>query len=107
MAKSSLEKVLEKYQKEVAKNTKKKIDADKRLADKQRRENQRQARLDARRECAASIVSCQPTVMGVKILDSTSEELITLIIAGYKNENYRVTNNDVNIPTYLEKDLAL
>ena len=107
MAKSSLEKALEKHQKEVAKNTKKIIDADKRLADKQRRENQRQARIDARRERAASIVSSQPTVMGVKIIDPTSEELITLIIAGRNNENYMVTNNDVNIPTYLENDLAL
>lgn len=106
-AKSSLEKALEKYQKEVAKNTKKKIDADKRLADKQRRENQRQERLDARRERAASVVSSQPTVAGVKISDPTSEELITLIIAGYKNENYGVTNNDVNIPTYLECNFAL
>ena len=34
VAKGSLEKALEKYQKEVAKNTKKIIDADKRLADK-------------------------------------------------------------------------
>ena len=107
MAKSSLEKALEKYQKEVARNTKKKIDADKKLADKQRRENQRQARLDARRERAASLVSGQPTVAGVKILDPTSEELVSRIIGGYKNENYRVTNNDVNIPTYLESDLAL
>ncbi len=107
MAKSSLEKALEKYQKEVAKNTKKKIDAEKRLADKQRRENQRQARLDALRERAASVVSGQPTVAGVKILDPTSEELLSHIIAGYKNDNYRVTNNDVNIPTYLESDLAL
>ena len=107
MAKSSLEKALEKYQKEVAKNTKKKIDADKRLADKQRRENQRQARIDACRECAASVVSGQPTVAGVKILDPASEELISLIIAGCKNDNYRITNNDVNIPTYLESDLAL
>lgn len=94
MAKGSLEKALEKYQKEVAKNTKKIIDADKRLADKQRRENQRQARIDARRERAASIVSSQPTVMGVKIIDPTSEELITLIIAGRNNENYMVTNNE-------------
>jgi hypothetical protein len=107
VAKSSLEKALEKYQKEVAKNTKKKIDADKRLADKQRRENQRQARIDACRECAASVVSGQPTVAGVKILDPASEELISLIIAGCKNDNYRITNNDVNIPTYLESDLAL
>lgn len=107
MAKSSIEKALEKYQKEVAKNTKKKIDTDKKLADKQRRESQRQARLDARRERAASVVSGQPTVAGVKILDPTSEEMVSLIVAGYKDENYKITNNDVCIPTYLESDLAL
>lgn len=54
------------------------------MADKQRRENQRQARIDACRECAASVVSGQPTVAGVKILDPASEELISLIIAGCK-----------------------
>ena len=36
-----VEKLLEKYQKEAAKNVKKKIQADKRLADKQRREANR------------------------------------------------------------------
>ena len=107
MAKSSIEKALEKYQKEVVKNTKKKIDADKKLADKQRRENQRQARLDVRRERAASVVLGQPTVAGLKILDVTSEELVSLIVKGYKEGNYRITNNDVSIPTYLENDLAL
>ena len=54
MPKSSLEKALEKYQKEAAKNVKKKIQADKRLADKQRREANRQAQIDARRERAAN-----------------------------------------------------
>ena len=68
MPKSSLEKALEKYQKEAAKNVKKKIQADKRLADKQRRESNRQAQIDARRERAASIVNGQPTVGGLKFL---------------------------------------
>lgn len=38
MVKSSLEKALDKYKKEIQKSTKQKIQADKRLADKQRRE---------------------------------------------------------------------
>ena len=50
MPKSSLERALEKYQKEAAKNVNKKIQADKRLADKQRREASRQAQIEARRE---------------------------------------------------------
>lgn len=107
MGKSSIEKTIEKYQKEIAKTTKKKIEADKRLADRQLRESQRQARLDACRERAASVVSGQPTVAGMKILDPTSEELVSLIIDGYTNGNYKITNNEVIIPTYLESDLTL
>lgn len=105
MPKSSLEKTLEKYQKEAAKNVKKKIQADKRLADKQRREAKRQAQIDARRERAASIVNGQPTVGGVKIIDSTAEELVTIICDNYRREDFKLTNNDIEIPQYLEWDL--
>lgn len=107
MAKSSLEKALEKHQKEVARQVKKQIDADKRLADKQKREAERQARINIRRERAASIVVGQPTVGGMRILDNSSEELVSLICKGYCREDYRVSNNDVEIPAYLETDLAL
>lgn len=107
VAKSSIEKALEKYQKEIAKSTRKKIDADKRIANKERRENQRTERINARRADAALIVSGQPTVAGVKILDVTSEELVSLIIESYKEGNYRITNNDVNIPEYMESNLIL
>lgn len=82
MAKSSLEKALEKYQKEAQKNIKKQIDAEKKLADKQRREAEKQARITARRERAASIVNGQPTIGGMKILDSASEEMVSLICKG-------------------------
>lgn len=105
MAKSSLEKALEKYQKEAAKNIKKQIDAEKRLADKQRREAQRQATKDARRERAASIVNGQPTIGDIKIIDNTAEELVSLIISCYQRDTYKLTNLDVNVPDYLEADL--
>lgn len=105
MAKSSLEKALEKYQKEAAKNVNKKIQADKRLADKQRREANRQAQIDARRERAASVVNGQPTIGGLKIIDCTAEELVSIICDGYKREDYKMTNNDIEIPEYLERDL--
>lgn len=105
MPKSSVEKALEKYQKEAAKNVRKKIQADKRLADKQRRETNRQAQIDARRERAVSIVNGQPTVSGLKIIDSTAEELVSIICDGYKREDFRLTNNDIEIPEYLERDL--
>jgi hypothetical protein len=43
----------------------------------------------------------------MRILDNSSEELVALISKGYSREDYRVTNNDVAIPAYLETDLAL
>ncbi len=107
MAKSSIEKALEKYQKEVAKSMKQKMQADKRLADKQRREESRRAIIDARRERAASIVSGQPTVGNLKILDKTAEELVNIIYNAYSRTDYKVTNNDVEIPQYMEGDLQL
>lgn len=105
MAKSSLEKALEKYQKEMAKNIKRKIQTDKRLADKQRREASRQAQIDVRRERAASIVNGQPSVGGLKIIDSTTEELVSIICDNYKRDDFKLTNNDIEIPEYLERDL--
>jgi len=105
MPKSPLEKALDKYQKAVTKNVQKKIQADKRLADKQRRETNRQAQIDARRERAASIVNGQPTVGGLKIIDSTAEELVSIVCDNYKRDDFKVTNNDVEIPEYLEHDL--
>lgn len=107
MAKSSLEKALEKHQKEIERQVKRQIDAEKRLADKQRRDSERQARIDTRRERAASIVVGQPTVGDIRILDNSAEELVSLICKGYSRADYRVTNNDIEIPTYLEQDLAL
>ena len=107
MVKSPLEKALEKHQKEVERQVKKQIEADKKLADKQRRNSERQARIDARRERASSIVVGQPTVGDIRILDNSAEELVSLICKGYCKDDYRVTDNDVEIPTYLESDLAL
>ena len=107
MAKSPLEKALEKHQKEIERQVKKQIEADKKLADKQRRDSERQSRMDARRERASSIVVGQPTVGDIRILDDSAEELVSLICKGYCNDDYRVTNIDVEIPTYLECDLAL
>lgn len=107
MAKGPLEKALEKHQKEIERQVKKQIEADKKLADKQRRNSERQARIDARRECASSIVVGQPTVGGIRILDNSAEELVFLICKGYCKDDYRVTDNDVEIPKYLERDLAL
>ena len=70
MAKSSLEKALEKHQKEIERQFKKKIYAEKKLANKQRQDSERQAKINARRERASSIVGGQPTVGDIRILDN-------------------------------------
>ena len=46
MAKSSLEKALEKHQKEIERQFKKKIYAEKKLANKQRQDSERQAKIN-------------------------------------------------------------
>jgi transcription elongation GreA/GreB family factor len=83
MAKSALEKAIEKQQKEATKNIQKKIQADKRIADKQQRETNKHLRLEARRTRAASIVNGQPTYSGMKIVDKTAEELIKILCDGF------------------------
>lgn len=105
MAKSALEKALEKHQKEAARNLQKQIQADKRLADKQQREANRQARIEARRTRAASIVNGQPTYGSIKIVDPTAEELISILCNGYKREDYTITDQDVELPEYMQNDL--
>lgn len=49
----------------------------------------------------------QPTVGDIRILDNSAEELVSLICKGYCRDDYHMTNNDVEIPSYLENDLAL
>lgn len=107
MAKSSFERALEKYQRETNRKMKQQMQEEKRLVNKQQREADRRARLDARRERAASIVSGQPTIGSLRILDKTAEELVSILCAGYKREDYRITNQDVIIPEYIERDIQL
>ena len=102
MPKSDLQKAIEKKQKEDARNLKKQLDMEKKLVAKQQREAQKQARLEARRTRAASIVNGQPTIGYLKIVDKTAEELIQLLCAGYNgNEQYVITNSNVEIPSYI------
>ena len=62
MAKSSLEKAIEKQRKEAARNLKNKIQADKRAADKLNREENKRSRSQMRAQQAASIVNGQATI---------------------------------------------
>lgn len=107
MAKSALEKALEKNQKEAARNLQKQIQADKRLAEKKQREAEKQLRLETRRTRAASIVNGQPIYGGMKIVDKTAEELIGILCSGYKRDDYIIRNQDVELPEYIQEDLEL
>lgn len=85
-AKSSFEKALEKQQKEA-----------KKLAEK-----------EARTKTAASIVSGQPIVGGMRIMDASSEELLEIILDAYNgNENREVRGNDEIIPVAYHSSLSL
>ena len=107
MAKSALEKALEKKQREDKRNLQRQLQAEKRLADKQQREANRQAKNEARRTRAASIVNGQPTYGSIRIVDKTAEELINILCAGYKGEDYSITSQDVELPQYMQSDLEL
>lgn len=96
MAKSSLERSFEKYQKEMERQFKKKLASDKKIADKQRRDSERQLKMNARRERATSIVMGQPTVGDIRILDSSAEELVSLICQGYCRRNFLFYSNITN-----------
>ena len=86
MAKSAFEKALEKQQKEA-----------KKLAEK-----------EALAKTAASIVSGQPIIGGMRIMDAASEELLTIILSVYDgNENMEVWGNDEKIPAPYRQSLSL
>lgn len=82
MAKNAIEKAMEKQQKEA-----KKI-----------------AEQEARRQRANAIVSGQPIVGGMRIMDNASEEMLKAILTKYDgNENRHVHCNDKDVPTpYLQ-----
>lgn len=107
MVKISLEKALEKYQKEAKKTIKQKIQADKKLASRQRREAERRSRIETRRERASSIVNGQPVIEGVRIIDRSAQILVESICKGYKRTDYKVFSGDIQIPEYLKRDLEL
>ena len=88
MAKSSIEKALEKQQKEA-----------KRLADKQIRENKRQMEKDAIIQRAISVVNGQTFVGGMRIMDRNAEEILSIILSEYDgNENRFVQGHLDRIP---------
>ena len=86
LAKSSFERAIEKQQKEA-----------KRLAEQQ-----------ARREKAHAIVSGQPIINGMRILDPAAEEILNVILSAYDgNEQRRVHNSYDIIPQPYHNSLSL
>lgn len=74
--------------------------------DKQIKEQKKLAEKEARRQVAASIVNGQPMVGGMRIMDSASEEILELVLAGYDgNERFEVHSANVTIPVQYERSL--
>lgn len=104
MAKTPLEKQIEKAQKEV------KLQAQKQLKEsqKQAREERRMANREATRQRAATIVGGQPTVWGIRIMDSTAEETLKCLLEKCSNLETGYVNYDYeNFPEYVTHDLSL
>lgn len=97
MAKSAFEKAIEKQQREA-----------KKLADKQLREQKRQIQRETNRQIASTIVNGQPIIGGMRIMDTSSEEILRCILSVYDgNENREVKGNDTIIPTAYQSSLSL
>lgn len=97
MAKSALEKAIEKQQREA-----------KKLADKQLREQRKQIQRETNRQVASTIVNGQPIIGGMRIMDPSSEEILRCILSAYDgNENREVRGNDTIIPTAYQSSLSL
>lgn len=104
MAKSALEKAIEKQMKQT-----KQLDAKrKREEDKKAREEAAEARKTAIREKAMTIVNGQPLIGGMRFMDESAEELFRIIIEKYDgNENRRVEGNFDIIPTSYHSTVSL
>ena len=86
MAKSSLERTLE----------------------RQQRENKRIAEQEARRQRAEAIVSGQPFVGGMRFMDAASEEVFKTIIETYDGNESRMVRGDCDlIPIAYRQSLNL
>lgn len=85
MAKSALEKQLE----------------------KQRKERERIARQEAIRTQATTIINGQPIIEGVRILDDTAEEFLRILLQQKSEGNNHVGYEYETIPSYMQPSLEL
>ena len=81
----------------------------KQLADKQRKEEQKHAREQARmerkaivRDRASSIVNGQPIIEGVRVMDKTAEEVLRCLLECNRQDGNRVGFNDDIFPDYVQ-----
>lgn len=74
--------------------------------EKQQRENKRLAAQEARRQYASSIVSGQPFVSGMRIMDAASEEVFAALLKLYDgNENRYIQGEDSVFPAPYQNSL--
>ena len=92
MAKSSLEKTIEKQIKQAK-------DAE--------RKRERDARKEATRDRAASVVNGQPIINGLRILDATSEEILKCLLEHKSEESSRVSFDDSIFPNDVQMSLGI
>ena len=104
MAKSSLEKAIEKQMKQDKQLAAKR----KREEDKRAREERESARKTAIREQAMTIVNGQPIIGGLHIMDEASEEVFKILLSTYnQNEERPVRGNYDIIPIAYHSSLSL
>lgn len=92
MAKSSYERLLEKQIKQAK-------EAD--------RKREREARKEAVRERAASVVNGQPLISGFRIMDTTAEEILKCLLKCRSEESSRVAFNDGIFPEYAQMSIGV
>ena len=98
MAKSPLEKQIERQMRQEKQLAERKRRED----DKRAREQQRQAQKAAIREQASSIVNGQPLVEGCRIMDATAEEMLKCLLnCENRNENHVNYEGDI-FPQYVQ-----
>lgn len=104
MAKSAIEKQLEKIQKEAKKQNQKQLNA----AKKKEREDKKIAAKEALQLRASSIVGNQPNIDGVTIMDKTAESVLGILIKLCENHETGYVNFDWDsFPIPLQHSMSL
>jgi len=103
MAKSELEKQIEKQMKQ----EKQLADRKRREADKRACEEKQQADKEARRLRASSIVNGQPLVEGFRIMDSTAEVVLECLLKQERTNEYHINYDYEIFPEYLHMSVQL